>query len=260
MQSKQIFFFDFDDTLYSHTTKSVPKSTQYALNKLRAHGHTLVISTGRGPDSMSFIQQQVAVPCDMMVFLNGQLIFRKGQKVFERFITLPSIHFILEKMRAHGFAYGGYSAHGEMVDHVNERVSVVWNDFLCTPPPVMERFESSYPLYQAHLYITKEEAEHVKEHLDDYWTNWSHEYMVNLISKEAGKSQAVRWFLGELDIPKEHSFAFGDGFNDQDMLVSVGHGIAMGNALDELKQVAEHVTGRADEDGIRQALEFYGII
>ncbi|MBW7453653.1 HAD family hydrolase [Paenibacillus sepulcri] len=256
----QLIFFDFDDTLYSHTTKGVSRSTRDALIELQSRGHTIVIATGRGPASMPFIQEQLAVPCDTMVFLNGQLIFRKSQKIFERFITLPSMDRMIERVRSCGFAYGGHYEYGEIVDHMNERVEKVWHDFNNKLPKVLNRFERRHPLYQAHLYITKEEANDVQEYLNDYVINWSHEYLVNMISKEAGKSQAVRWLLKEADIPKECSFAFGDGFNDVDMLLSVGHGVAMGNASDALKEVAELVTGSADEDGIRQALTSYGLI
>ncbi|GGA19920.1 HAD family hydrolase [Paenibacillus physcomitrellae] len=259
MQSK-LFFFDFDDTLYSHRIKSVPKSTREAIGRLQSLGHRVVIATGRGPESIAFIQEQLALPCETITFLNGQLVFHQGRKVFERFIQLPSVGSMMEKARTHGFAYGGHCEHGEIVDHVNERVQAVWSDFSSPLPKEMARFEASYPLYQAHLYITKEEARYMEEYLDDYLTNWSHEYLVNLISKQAGKSQAIRWLMAEAGIPQEHSFAFGDGFNDVDMLLAVGHGIAMGNATDELKSVAELVTGSADEDGIWEALHDYKII
>lgn len=256
----KVFFFDFDDTIYSHRTKSVPQSTLDAIGRLQSSGHRVVIATGRGPESMAFIRQQLAVPCDTMIFLNGQLVFHQGKKVFERFIRLPSIGPMMEKARVCGFAYGGHCEYGEIVDHVNERVKTVWHEFQNPLPKEMAGFEASYPLYQAHLYITRDEAHVVADYLEDYITNWSHEYLVNLISKQAGKSQAIRWLMSEDDIPLKHSFAFGDGFNDVDMLLAVGHGVAMGNATDELKTVAEFVTGRADEHGIREALEYYKLI
>ena len=48
--------------------------------------------------------------------------------------------------------------------------------------------------------------------------------------------------------------AFGDGGNDITMLRHVGYGIAMGNARDEVKSVADYVTDTVDEDGVVQAL------
>ena len=46
--------------------------------------------------------------------------------------------------------------------------------------------------------------------------------------------------------------AFGDGNNDIEMLRAVGNGIAMGNASDDLKAVADEICGDVSEDGIYQ--------
>ena len=43
--------------------------------------------------------------------------------------------------------------------------------------------------------------------------------------------------------------AFGDDFNDMEMIQHAGMGVAMGNAVDELKTLADHVTVTNDQDG-----------
>lgn len=55
-------------------------------------------------------------------------------------------------------------------------------------------------------------------------------------------------------IEKEDSIAFGDGYNDVDMLQSVGVGIAMGDGADNLKKVATHIADTPDNDGIAKML------
>lgn len=60
-------------------------------------------------------------------------------------------------------------------------------------------------------------------------------------------------------IDKENAYAFGDGYNDQAMFREVGHGIAMGNAVDVLKQKATYITDSIDQDGILKALQHEGI-
>lgn len=257
---RKMFFFDFDETLYSHSAECIPRSASEALRALLARGHEVVIATGRGPESMRFIQRMVDLPLETIIMLNGQVIYQQGVKVFERFITLPSMRHIVSIARERSFAVGGYGVAGEIVDHVNERVEAVWRDFRCPVPKVQAPTEWSHALYQGQLYITQVEAIHVEEHLRDYVTNWSHDYLVNLISREAGKSQGIRWIMEKRGIPREHTYAFGDGFNDVDMLLSVGHGIAMGNATERLKDVAEHVTDRVTEDGVLHALQHYRIL
>ena len=54
--------------------------------------------------------------------------------------------------------------------------------------------------------------------------------------------------------------AFGDGGNDTSMIRTAGIGIAMGNAVDALKQEADYVTTSVDDDGIWSALCHFGVI
>ena len=61
--------------------------------------------------------------------------------------------------------------------------------------------------------------------------------------------------LGEiLGISREEIMAFGDGDNDIAMLREVGFGVAMQNADEEVKAVADYVTGSNDEDGVAKAI------
>jgi hydroxymethylpyrimidine pyrophosphatase-like HAD family hydrolase len=54
--------------------------------------------------------------------------------------------------------------------------------------------------------------------------------------------------------------AFGDGGNDLPMVRDAAVGVAMGNACDELKSVADYITSSVDEDGVSRALEHFGLI
>ena len=58
---------------------------------------------------------------------------------------------------------------------------------------------------------------------------------------------------------KEESAAFGDGENDMEMLKYVGKGIAMGNASDFVKSVADYVTSDIDNDGVEKGLNKLGL-
>ena len=58
----------------------------------------------------------------------------------------------------------------------------------------------------------------------------------------------------------QRTMAFGDGGNDTSLVTTAGIGVAMGNALDSLKQAADFVTTSVDEDGIMNALLHFGLI
>ncbi|MNK81197.1 putative phosphatase [compost metagenome] len=69
------------------------------------------------------------------------------------------------------------------------------------------------------------------------------------------KSVALSHVCERLGIKREEVIAFGDGMNDLDMLEWAGCGVAMGNAPDALKAVADRVTTHVREDGVARVLE-----
>ena len=72
---------------------------------------------------------------------------------------------------------------------------------------------------------------------------------------DTSKATGVEKVLEHLNIDKDHSYAFGDGLNDLEMIKYVGHGIAMKNAVKELKEVADAVIGHVDENGLEEYLK-----
>ena len=72
-----------------------------------------------------------------------------------------------------------------------------------------------------------------------------------------GTWSSCKYRFKKLGIPKENSYAFGDGINDKEMLQLVGHGIAMGNAIDEIKAISDDITDSVDNDGIAKAFYKY---
>lgn len=72
----------------------------------------------------------------------------------------------------------------------------------------------------------------------------------DLIPKSGGKGIGVQAILDYYGFSNEEALAFGDGGNDIEMLQTVGTGVAMGNALDHVKAIADDVCGHVAEDGI----------
>lgn len=258
---KNIFFFDFDETLYSHRKKAVAPNVRQALDGLRKNKDNVVaVASGRGRESEHFIREALGFEPDYLILMNGQLAFAKGRLVYENFAETSRMKAVMNLAQSKGYACGGYYAEGILVNRINSRVQQVWHEFGSAVPRRIPDFQQHIPLYQGHLYMTKAEAEHLSDVLKHYVINWSHPYLINLIPESAGKSQAIRWCLETLKIAKEASYAFGDGFNDHDMLKAVGHGIAMGNSGEALKAAAEYVTAPVDGEGVVDALRHYGCI
>ena len=71
------------------------------------------------------------------------------------------------------------------------------------------------------------------------------------------KGTACKYLYQKLGIDQKDTYAFGDGVNDMEMFELVGHGIAMENAVDRLKNIAEFVTDYVDCAGIDKAFYKY---
>ncbi|MCW9698663.1 Cof-type HAD-IIB family hydrolase [Avibacterium sp. 20-129] len=80
------------------------------------------------------------------------------------------------------------------------------------------------------------------------------EYL-EIMNKAATKANAIQFMAQRAAVDKADIIAFGDNFNDLDMLQYVGLGIAMGNSPDEIKRLAKQITATNDEDGIALSLK-----
>lgn len=77
----------------------------------------------------------------------------------------------------------------------------------------------------------------------------------DVTAASASKHSGVLKVLDMTNIDRENSIGVGDGYNDFPLLSVAGYKVAMGNAVEELKDIADHITGRYDEDGVAQLIE-----
>jgi hydroxymethylpyrimidine pyrophosphatase-like HAD family hydrolase len=87
-----------------------------------------------------------------------------------------------------------------------------------------------------------------------------HPAFTDVTAKGADKGEGIMAMAEHLGLDPQYTMAFGDGGNDSTMVRRAGIGVAMGNAIDELKKEADFVTTSVDEDGIRYALSHFGLI
>ena len=90
-------------------------------------------------------------------------------------------------------------------------------------------------------------------------TSW-HDTGVDIVAKGSGKDVGIKHYIDKYGIKQEETMAFGDGENDIRMLKFVGIGVALGNAKDALKEIADYVTADIDDDGIEKALKHFNLI
>ncbi|NGM82456.1 HAD family phosphatase [Paenibacillus sp. 7124] len=78
---------------------------------------------------------------------------------------------------------------------------------------------------------------------------------LEIMDEMVSKSYAIRELEEVFHISNQELMAIGDNYNDIDMILYAGLGIAMGNAPDEVKQIADKVTLSNDEDGLKDGIE-----
>jgi len=78
---------------------------------------------------------------------------------------------------------------------------------------------------------------------------------INIISREVSKGKALEELASFLGISLSQIVAIGDGANDVSLLSTAGLGVAVGNAHDELKTVADHIVPDVDHSGVAVAVE-----
>ena len=81
-------------------------------------------------------------------------------------------------------------------------------------------------------------------------------YAVDCFHKKCGKKHGITDVLNYYGISKEDSCSVGDGENDISMFEACGKNVAMGNAVDSLKQRADYITSDIDAGGLEEAIKF----
>ena len=85
----------------------------------------------------------------------------------------------------------------------------------------------------------------------------SHKYFLEITHKDATKGKALKYLAEDFGMQASEVMAFGDSFNDMDMLQYAGLGVAVANGRPELKAVADLVTGTNLLDGVAEVIEEY---
>ena len=252
-------FFDMDGTLFSHTSGQIPPSARQALQQLRENGIRIFLSTGR---CMAELKQMAAddVEFDGYVTINGQCCLDEHR----RLLCGNPFDEEMRRQLAEAFALKRFplvlvEEQRIIINMVSDQV-VQAQRSISSPVPDLAEYTGA-PIYQATAFLTRQQQPMAEELLSGKfrWTRWS-EKVADLIPYEGGKVNGMRVFCDRLGLDQKEVMAFGDAENDIDMLTFAGTGIAMGNALPAVKQIADAVTDDVDHDGIANALRRYHLI
>ncbi|MBU3842708.1 MAG: Cof-type HAD-IIB family hydrolase [Candidatus Fusobacterium pullicola] len=255
-------FFDVDGTLVSFKTHRVPQSTLEAIKKLQAKGIKVFVATGRHASILTEGNNVHEIDFDGFVTLNGQYCFTKDRKViYENNICREDIVALLEFLKENRFPCAFVEDRDTYMNYIDDVVVNLLKSVNVPLPPIedIERAKDG-KVFQLNPYIPVEfEAEVMKVLPNCEATRWSPTF-IDVIPAGGGKHVAIQKIMEYYGYKKDEIMAFGDGGNDKTMLMIAGIGIAMGNANEDVKEIADYVTTSVDNDGVLNALKHFNVI
>ncbi|QAA34370.1 HAD family hydrolase [Clostridium manihotivorum] len=261
---KKAAFFDIDGTLARFNGKEliVPESTSFALKEFRDKGNLAFICSGR---PIRFIKEQFEEQSfDGYIAGNGTHIAFKGQPIYHRLIEADTIRYLIKAFDELDISCcfsGVNEGYGYNMDrHRIEEFNAQFRE----QNYINEQWKAEdIKVNTLDIFYSKEDnIKACQEYFRDklvFNTHGPH-MSADVSFVEWGKSHAIECLVKYLNIKIEDTLAFGDGYNDVEMLKTVNLGIAMGNGVEALKQVSDYVTTDMLEDGIYNAMKEYSLI
>ncbi len=277
---------DVDDTILA-PDGSLPKVNHDALLELHRRGIVVVLSSGRPTVSLRQMAYQIGDPDDTeyLISFNGARVTSavSDRVVYERVLSQEAVGRIMEYARPRGLFVQGYGAEDFLVEYEDPRAEAyaaaagmsyrVVPDLAEALPKGSAKLliiheEEKIPPHQAALEeLAREPAATAagsrsagaQARPEPAWvTTRSKKHYLEIVAPGVSKGTALRVLAEKLGIPIEETIAAGDSTNDREMLEAAGLGIAVANAREELKAVADVVLQRTAEEGsIAEVAERY---
>lgn len=253
-------FFDIDGTLVSFNTHRIPASAENAILALRAKGIKVFIASGR---HLLSINNLGALEFDGYVTLNGGCCtVGRDRVIYKNSMAAEDVESFVRYMEeVEDFPCIFVHEHALYMNYHNETSREIFRMLNFPEPPIRPLREAARgETFQLVAFFTESQERAVMNVMPhSEVTRWNPVF-TDVIPRGSSKQVGIDKMLAYYGISLEETMAFGDGGNDISMLGHVGIGVAMGNAVDEVKRVASHVTASVDEDGVAKALRHFGVI
>ncbi len=265
---------DIDGTL-TNDKKIITPKTKAALVKVQNAGVRLAIASGRPEKGLYKFARELEMDKNHGIFIcyNGARVVdcQSGEVIFSHAMTTEEACAVLNHINNFDvtpiIAKGDYmhtnNVFGCIIDYIGKSFNVIeyesrgngyllcehknlseWLDF-----PVEKILTAGNPDYlKAHY---KEMQKPFVQNLNCMFTS---DFYFEYTAKGIDKGKAIDFAFKNLSIPADKMIAFGDAQNDISMLKYVGVGVAMGNASEEVKAIADEVTLDNNSDGIAESL------
>lgn len=271
----KLIFLDIDGTL-TNSKKEITTKTLHALLEAEKKGIRLVLASGRPAKGLEKFSDLLEMKKYHGYFVcnNGSMIKEAdtGTILFNQPMSIEETRSVLKHLKQFPkvrpmIEHGDYM----LVENVYDNyITLNGKPFNCMDYEAHsnhfllheERDLSTYVDFPVNKILTFSDPEYLQEHYeqmkkpfkDTLSCMFTSAFYFEYTAKGIDKAKAIDTVFTKLGYTKEEMIAFGDGQNDKSMLEYCCTGVAMGNAIEELKEIADHVTLSNEEDGIAEAL------
>lgn len=261
----KLIFADIDGTLLD-TEKKVLPEVKESLKKAKDAGMEIVLASGRMPSGVQVVERELGLKC-IKICNAGTYILDGETCIGAKYLPNAAMRSISEKItekrriplwifRDLNWYVTGKDEYVEreigFVEYVPEVVKAAelanrWEREGNAPNKLVIAAEPEI-IQEIYQEVKKQEWEGV-----DFACSAAS--LLEVFPKGVDKGKALGIICRKLGVNPEQTVAFGDHELDIPLLEAAGFGIAMGNAIDELKEIADFVTKPNDEAGVAYALE-----
>lgn len=255
---KRIVFLDIDGTILN-TKGEIPQATKEAVQALKENGHYVAIATGRAPFMFEEIRKELGI--NSFVSYNGQYVVFEDEVIYRNPIKREHLLHLYDEAseKEHAMVFMGDTImKASETDNEFVRDSLASLGF--TYPEIDKDYFHHEPIYQALLFCEADDQEEYSSHHNHVrFIRW-HPLSCDVLPGDGSKKIGVMKLLEAAGLSVQSAYACGDGLNDLEMIEFAGTGIVMGNAVPELKELADIQTAHVDEDGLALGLKEAGLI
>lgn len=261
-------FCDIDGTLISTKLKILPK-TLAAIQYLCRNGIPFTIASARGPRSVGLLTAEYDIRAFVIAYSGGQIFDEKGNVLWQKGMTRDDAEKIIRFAPLTGidsiwsvFIPGAWITQDAADHRITEDEEVVRVQAV---QGKMEDIPAGTPVFRIVFFTEDKEngdllvallkKEFPSFHVTKSWFN-----MVEVMEGSVTKAGAVVRLCHLLGKKPENAVAFGDNYNDEEMLRAVGHGVLMANGPEDLKKRLQFITENNDREGIANELQRIGLI
>ena len=250
---------DIDGTILKHDFK-FNHEVKDCIKNLTASGVKVVLVTGRMHSATDFIAEELGLSTPVVSYQGG-LIKCKNEILYEKNLDPKVAKKVIKwakDNKVHINLYMNDELFVEKDDAVIRRYTGERSaGFVVKSFEELELHRINKILaidFENHELVTQWQ-EYLSENLEDAYIVKSTPYFCEISHPKAKKSSAVDFLREYYGLKKEEILTIGDQNNDIELLKAGGIKIAMGNATDELKSVADYVTDTVGNNGFVKAVE-----